>query len=115
MSFTFFYDESSHTRKITESAIAANEYFETFICSIIGFSMDNIENIEKQYLSFENKYKLIFGAKDELKSSVISTKRFKCGLASLFNPKDLSFLKDYLDFLINSNAKIYYCFMDKIT
>lgn len=115
MSYTFFYDESSHTRKITGPAILAENYFETFICSIVGFDNKQLSAVKNEYLSFEQKYKKIYDVSGEFKLNVISTKRFKYGFASLFRQNDIDLINDYLDFLLENNAYVFYCFLDKIT
>jgi len=108
----FYYDESGHSRKLTESTITADNYDDFFVSCIIGFEKRQRNDIEKDYLSFEDKYKSYYQV-DELKSSILSKSKYKYGFRS-FKDKDIEFICDYLDILIKHQVYIYFSAINKI-
>lgn len=53
----FFYDESAHSRKLTEITVNCDN-FEPFFCTVIfGIEDLNIENFKLDFLKFEEKWK----------------------------------------------------------
>ncbi len=113
--YLFYYDEANHNRKLTTETLI-NDTFDDFFCSvIIGIKEDNIYQFENAYLQFESKWKTILTIpKDnELKSSVITSKKYKNGLASL-NKNDLLLLSDLFELVKSNNLLLYCSFMNKI-
>lgn len=108
----FYYDESGHSRKLTQSTITADNYDDYFVACIIGFEKSQRNAIEKDYLSFENKYKRYYKV-EELKSSILSKRKYKYGFRS-FKDKDIELLSDYLDIIIKHQTYIYFSAINKI-
>ena len=112
MKYVFFYDESEHSRKITQSTVSANNFAENFVAAIIGYSVDNAPEIEKAYSSIEEKYNKFYGIK-ELKSQIIPKNRYEYGLFS-FKKKELELLDDIITFCIENDLKLYLSVQNKI-
>lgn len=109
--YLFYYDESGHSRKLTEETVVADNYDDFFISCIIGFNEKDKNNVENDYCLLEEKYKSIYQVK-ELKSTSFSNKKYKFGFKS-FKDDDLNFIKDYLDFVIKHNLLIYISVLNK--
>ena len=45
----FFYDESEHSRRLTQDTLSANNFADNFLAGIIGYSDSNSFNVEKAY------------------------------------------------------------------
>lgn len=108
----FYYDESGHSRKLTQNTITSNNYDDYFITCIIGFEKNKRSDIKKDYLLFESKYKDYYQV-EELKSSILSKNKYKCGLNG-FKDKDLELISDYLDILIKHKVHVYFSAINKI-
>ena len=106
--YSFFYDESGHSRKITKETINAGNYTEDFIAFIVGVKNDELVNTEQEYLSIEEKYKKYYQV-DELKSTIFSQKKYQNGFAS-FKPKDIEFFNELFDFVLKHELLLY-CFV----
>ena len=109
--YLFYYDESGHSRKLTEETVTADNYDDFFISCIIGFSEEDKSDIEANYQLFEDKYKKVYQV-EELKSTVLSNKKYKFGFKS-FKEDDLNFINDYLDLVIKHNLLIYVSVLNK--
>lgn len=107
-SYTFFYDESEHSRKINYSTIQADNYSNNFVTVILGYNDIYIADKEKIFSKLKNKYssRLI---KDEFKSKSLN---LSYGFASL--KKDgIEFLQDLLE-VTKGNANICFSVMNKM-
>ena len=80
--YTFYYDESEHSRKINYDTINSNNYYDNFVTMIVGWS-DEEANILQRYATFENKYADRKDHNGEIKSTMLKQKQFKYGFASL--------------------------------
>lgn len=113
--YLFYYDEANHNRKLTTETLI-NDNFDNFFCGvIIGLKENNLNQFENTYLQFENKWKTILtiSKENELKSSVITAKKYKNGLSSL-NKNDLLLLSDLFKLVKSNNLTLYCSFMNKI-
>ncbi|CAM4209062.1 hypothetical protein [Lederbergia lenta] len=106
--YTFYYDESEHSRKINQKTIQAGNYSNNFIAVIIGYANGRKSDIEQEFNKFKDKYqsRLI---NNEFKSTSI---KLKNGFASI-NKHNISFLNDFLD-LINEDILLYFSVLNKI-
>ncbi len=112
MSYSFFYDESEHSRKINKETILSDNFAYDFVSVIVGCNSSNENAIFNNYLRFENTYKEKFTV-DELKSEIIKQNQIKHGFAGL-NKLTVSLLTDYFDFMIENNIYLYYSAFNKI-
>ena len=113
MGYSFFYDESEHSRRLTKDTFAADNFAENFVVSIVGYSESICSDVKNDYLAFEEKYKKIFTIIGELKSTVIRPKKYASGLCS-FRKADLCFISDLLDIIINHDLFLYICVFNKV-
>lgn len=105
MSFEFFYDETEHSRKINLNTLRADNFYDNFTTVIIGWDDKYREDIEKKYISFEEKYQER-KSKGELKSTTLSQRQFNNGFASM-TPDNLDFIFDFLNLF---DDHVYWCF-----
>lgn len=112
MRYLFFYDESEHSRKITQKTVNAHNFALDFVAVVIGYTKSISEKIENDYSVIEEKYRKVFCV-DELKSTIISKKKYKNGFAS-FNKNDIDLIEDIIDFCLSKNLKIYVTIQNKI-
>jgi hypothetical protein len=113
MEYSFFYDESEHSRRLTKDTLAADNFAENFVASIIGYSESICSDFRNDYSTFEEKYKKTFTIIGELKSTVIKPKKYVSGLCS-FRKEDLYFISDLLDIIINHDLFLYICVFNKV-
>lgn len=106
--YTFFYDESEHSRKINHKTVNSANYSNNFITVILGYSDDSIEEVENLYSDLKEKYshRLV---KNEFKSTSL---KLQYGFASA-RADSLTFLSDLLD-IVNTETRICYSVMNKI-
>jgi len=92
--YTFYFDESFHSRVINKSTIDSDGYFDSYVCAGLGFK--NEENYKSSIKEFENKVKKSFSINDdiELKSSVVKKQQYKYGLKT-FNEKSLQLYMEF--------------------
>ena len=76
MKYSFFYDESEHSRKINKETILSNNFAYDFVSVIVGCKVCNENAIFNNYLLFENTYKEKFTV-NELKSEIIKQNQIK--------------------------------------
>ena len=98
MKYSFFYDESEHSRKINKETILSNNFAYDFVSVIVGCKVCNENAIFNNYLLFENTYKEKFTV-DELKSEIIKQNQIKHGFAGL-NKLTVSLLTGYFEFMV---------------
>lgn len=108
----FFYDESSHSRKITADTLNDDDFKNNFISAIVGIEKNVFCKFEDDYNKFENKWKTFFSA-NEIKSSLIRSKKYKFGLTS-FKNNDISFYSDFFDTLLKYNVYLHFGIFNKI-
>lgn len=106
--YTFYYDESEHSRKINQKTIQAGNYSNNFISVIIGYANGRKSDIEQEFNNFKNKYQSRL-VNNELKSTSI---KLKYGFAAI-NKHNISFLNDFLD-LIDEDILLYFSVLNKI-
>ena len=109
--YNLYYDESEHSRKITNKTITASNFAVDFIASVVGIPTVN-DDIESRYLDLEKRYKDIYGV-SELKSSIIKKAKYKYGLKS-FKKNDLDLIKDIFSFVNKHEILIYITSQNKI-
>jgi|AGTN01.1.fsa_nt_gi hypothetical protein len=100
--YSFYYDESEHSRKINHKTITAENYFDSFIAVVVGCLSNNQTGLYERYEAFESKYRHR-QSNGELKSTTIKQSQLKSGFASL-NADNLSLLGGCLN--INKNQGI---------
>ena len=104
MEYSFFYDETEHSRKINIQTVTADNYYDNFSTAIIGWKKENEDIIIKQYEAFEEKY--TYRKKNgELKSQTMKQKDLKYGFATL-NNHTIGFYEDLL-LTFNQNTVTY--------
>ncbi|WNQ12207.1 hypothetical protein MJA45_03915 [Paenibacillus aurantius] len=109
--YSFYYDESEHSRKINHKTITAENYFDSFIAVVVGWPSNNQAALYERYATFESKY-LHRQSNGELKSTTIKQSQLKSGFASL-NADNLSLLEDFLA-LFDERILVYYAVTSKI-
>lgn len=111
MAYSFYYDETEHSRKINLTTINANNYYDNFSSAIVGWNEKDDEIICKHYLEFEKKYEA--RKKDgELKRSTFKTKDLELGFASI-NQHKIGFYEDFLS-LFDESTILYFSVFSKI-
>ena len=105
MAFKFYYDETEHSRKINLKTLKADNFYDNFLTVIIGWADEFSDEIEKKYLTFEEKYN-DRKSKGELKSTTLSQKQFVNGFASM-SVDNAEFISDFLDIF---DEHVYWCF-----
>lgn len=109
--YSFYYDESEHSRKINHKTIAAENYFDSFIAVVVGWLSNNQAGLYERYAAFESKYQHR-QSNSELKSGTIKQSQLNSGFASL-NADNLSLLEDFLT-LFDEKVHVYYAVTSKI-
>ena len=104
-SYTFYFDESFHDRKIRISEngkfnILREDALDNYIGVFWGCPTSELTCNRKLIQRFENRQKIQYGLTDEqeLKSTVISKKNFKYGIRS-FNKVTMTFYKELFELL----------------
>jgi len=110
--YSFFYDEASHSRKITKETVNDKNFSSFFIAVITGYENQKEEIVLREHKSFEDKFKLLRHL-SELKSDTIETKQFKWGFKSI-NRNNISLIDEYLEFFIRNDLYIYIAVINKI-
>ena len=111
MEYSFFYDETEHSRKINIQTVTADNYYDNFSTAIIGWKKENEDKIIKQYEAFEEKY--TYRKKNgELKSQTMKQKDLKYGFATL-NNHTIGFYEDLLS-MFNQNTVTYISVFSKV-
>lgn len=109
--YSFYYDESEHSRKINHNTITAENYFDSFIAVVVGYLTNNQADLYERCTAFESKYQHR-QCNGELKSTTIKQIQLKSGFASL-NADNLSLLEDFLT-LFDERILVYYAVTSKI-
>ena len=109
--YTFYYDESEHSRKINYKTVMAPNYYDNFVTMIVGWS-DEKAGILQQYADFETKYADRKDRNGEIKSTIFHQKQFKYGFAS-FNKQNVQILNDFLS-VFDKDIHIYFSVSSKI-
>ena len=91
--YTFYYDESEHSRKINYKTVMAPNYYDNFVTMIVGWSTRN-DDILQLHADFETKYADRQNCNGEIKSTMLRQKQFKYGFASL-NRQNAQFIYDH--------------------
>ena len=109
--FRFYYDESEHSRVITSRTVSADNFYDGFVVTVIGWDQQDEGEIESQFRSFANKHfkRMIKG---ELKSTTIRQTGLKRGFASLSRQTAI-FLNDFFD-LFDERCFIYISCFSKV-
>lgn len=94
MKYSFFYDETEHSRKINIETITADNYYDNFCATIIGWKKEDESRKIKAYEEFEAKYEYR-KVDGELKSHTMKQKDFRHGFATL-NKHTIEFYEDLL-------------------
>ncbi len=108
----FYYDESFHSRLINKETYSAENFFDCFVCSALGYEKNEIDNIVSNYILFEEKYKQFYTT-DELKSEIVTPKQYKYGIKT-FNRNSLRLYSDYFNFLNNNKVIMFVSVTNKI-
>lgn len=54
--FTFYYDESQHSRLLNLKTVTAEEFYDGFVVAIVGWDLERERDLAARYSAFENKY-----------------------------------------------------------
>ncbi|MBQ3511167.1 MAG: hypothetical protein IJA30_02585 [Bacilli bacterium] len=111
-SYYFYFDESFHSRTITEGAFNDSNFFNSYVSTGIGFEKKNQHNILNDYKEFDNKYSLFYTV-DELKSEIVKQKNYERGLAS-FNKDSVRLYTDFFELLYRNDVLYYISSIDKL-
>ena len=106
--YKFYYDESEHSRRITQNTIQNENYYDNFVTVIVGWKEGNEQEVFRKYMEFEKKY----GDGNELKSTIIKPKQLEYGFASL-NKRNVQLINDLLS-IFDENTKLYFCVASKV-
>ena len=109
--YSFYYDESEHSRKINHKTIIAENYFDSFIAVVVGWLSNDQTGLFERYEAFESKYRHR-QSNGELKSTTIKQSQLISGFASL-NADNISLLEDFL-MLFDEKVLVYYAVTSKI-
>jgi len=109
--FNFYYDESEHSRVITESTVKASNYYDNFVASIVGWTNSEEDKIQAKYQLFEEKYNSR-KSDGELKSTSLKQKQLRYGFGSL-SRENLEFVTDFLN-LFDGKIYLYFSVTSKI-
>lgn len=111
----FFYDETFHDRKITQSKSGllnayTNNSNDCFIYALLGF--DNVENIKQHYKKLEDEIKESLKLEGELKSTTFKKSYFEYGLKSM-KRQCKEFYESFFTLLIDNNVIFQLGFISK--
>ncbi len=109
--FNFYYDESEHSRKINHSTVVAENYYDNFVTTIVGWGAEDENSILQRYLEFEEKYSYR-KANGELKSKTLKMKQLENGFASL-SRDNVEFVLDFLA-VFDDRILLYFSVTSKI-
>lgn len=109
--YSFYYDESEHSRKINYKTVTSSNYYDNFVTMIVGWSAEK-DDILQRHVAFETKYADRKDRNGEIKSTMLQQKQFKYGFASL-NKQNAQFVDDFLS-LFDKDIHIYFSVSSKI-
>ena len=107
--YHFYYDESEHSRAITQKTISADGFYDGFVVAIAGWKEEREPAIKERYLRFEKEF-LSPNAK-ELKSTSIKPSQLQFGFASL-NKRNLALIEGLLN-ILDEQTLLHYSFTSK--
>ncbi|MGL5067731.1 MAG: DUF3800 domain-containing protein [Sarcina sp.] len=108
--YHFYYDESEHSRKINLNTVSAQNYYDNFIVSIVGWKAKSEKLVLEEYEKFEEKYS-DRKSKGELKSQTLKQKQFEHGFASV-NKNNNCFIADFFS-VFNNDIEVYLAVISK--
>ena len=108
MRYKFFYDESEHSRKLTQNTINSYNFGSHFVVGIIGYKEIDEVSIEHGYSILES-----MRPSKELKSSTFKFLQFKNGFATL-NKGNRVLMNSIFDFIITFNLYNYISIINKL-
>lgn len=111
MKYSFYYDESEHSRSIGFKTVTAENFYDNFITVIVGWKSQDEQRIREQYCEFEQKY-IDRHPDKELKSETIQPKQLRFGFASTAKG-NIPFLEDFLS-LFSDDIHIYISTFSKV-
>ena len=111
MKYSFYYDESEHSRSIGFKTITAENFYDNFITVIVGWKSQDEQRIREQYCEFEQKY-IDRHPDKELKSETIQPKQLRFGFASAAKG-NIPFFEDFLS-LFSDDIHIYISTFSKV-
>lgn len=53
--FTFYYDESQHSRLLNLKTVTAEEFYDGFVVAIVGWDLERERDLAARYSAFENR------------------------------------------------------------
>lgn len=109
--YSFYYDESEHSRKINHKTITADNYYDNFIAVVVGWRADSEAGLSARYSAFEEEY-ADRKSNGELKSTTIKQGQLKSGFASV-NDSNIKLLDDFLS-LFDEKILIYFAVTSKV-
>ena len=106
----FYYDETEHSRSLTLSTVTADEFYDGFVVTVVGWDENCEAELERKYLAFEERYRSPGAA--ELKSTALAKKQFRYGFRSL-TKANVRLVRDFLD-LFDDGMFVYCSFSSKV-
>lgn len=110
--YSFYYDESEHSRKINFDTVSASNYYDNFVSVIIGWTKEKEHSVFEKYSVFEAKYAERKDKNGELKSKTLKPNQFEFGFASL-NKENTQFIDDFLS-IFDKEIRLYFSVASKI-
>ena len=120
MSYSFYFDETFHDRKIVLSEngtinTTRQDGLDDYVGIFWGCEQSKVDEYAKQLTDFEDKYRKLYdlpGGK-EFKSEIIGRKNYRCGIQS-FTKNALAFYNDLFQMLSNWSYVIHVSIISKI-
>lgn len=109
--YHFYYDETEHSRTINHQTVSAENYYDGFVTTVLGWKEQDELEIERRFSVFKQKHFRRM-TRDEFKSTTIKQKQLERGFAS-FNKDTAIFIKDFLD-LFDEKIFIYISVFSKM-
>ncbi|MBR3459203.1 MAG: hypothetical protein IKH21_00200 [Clostridia bacterium] len=120
MSYSFYFDETFHDRKIVLSEngtinTTRQDGLDDYVGIFWGCEQSKVDEYAKQLTDFEDKYRKLYDLPcgKEFKSEIIGRKNYRCGIQS-FTKNALAFYNDLFQMLSNWSYVIHVSIISKI-
>lgn len=107
--YHFYYDESEHSRTLSQNTITADGFYDGFVIAIVGWKERREPVIKERYLNYEKEF--LSPNATELKSTSIKPSQLQFGFSSL-NKRNLALIESLLD-ILDEQTLLYYSFTSK--
>lgn len=109
--YMFYYDETEHSRVISQKAVEADNFYDNFVTCVVGWKKSDEKEIENRFRNFAENHvqRQVDG---EFKSTTISQQYLTIGFSSL-SSNTASFINDFLN-IFDEKILIYVSAFSKI-